>query len=628
MLQFIRSKAGSWVIKILLGLIIVSFAAWGISDIFKSDPNANVVASVDGHKVTAGDVRREVYTYGNLISKQFGQEFNLDALKEQGVHLNIVQNLLRDAASKRFADKFNLRVGESQVRDAIIKNPMFRSKDGQFDADQFKRFMGMMGKSEAGYVQDTQRKIVQSAISDTLGVGFKVPSLLLDDVYNFKNEKRVARYIKIANNSMTAPEASPEDLAKFHQEKSEKFMAPEYRSFKVVKLNPKDEAAKIQIKDEEIKKLYDENIQEYTRPEKREIDAFIVKDADAGRDVKTKILAKMEPAKIIEAMGADKVTYNDWGLVTSDDIPEEIKDSVLMLPLGETSEPLQTKDGFYVVRIKKIEKAGVDSFETVKDHIAEKEKLARATDQIIDTTNKIDEKISEGLSLEDIAKEMNLSVQTIALVDQMGVAKVQNEDSKDPTKSPSMEIVQTAFSSPLKEVTSIQETSNGDYFALKVEEILPKALKPLEDVKEQVKKLWSQDQQRQLAEKKAKEVLEEVKKGQALETLAKANNLEVKVTEEFTRDGRPLKGILPRNVLSTLFKEKPNGADMGQSGDSYVVAQLDKIVPIKEKEKEGLEKMTKSLENDIKRDIMDQFQEALLKKYNAKIDDEVLNNSL
>jgi peptidyl-prolyl cis-trans isomerase D len=628
MLQFLRSNAGSWIIKILMGLIIISFAAWGIADIFVKDPNATVVASVDGHKITSLDVKHEVINYGNLISKQFGQEFNIDMLKQQGMHRNVVQNLLKEAASKRFAEKFKLRVGEGQVRDSILKNPMFRTEDGQFNAEQFKRFMGMMGKSEAGYIFDTQRRIVQTALSDTLGGAIKPPSLLIDDMYNFKNEKRVAQYIKIPNESMTAPQPTDDELKKYHEEKGEKFMAPEYRSFKLIKLSPKQEADKIQMSDEELKKLYDDNIQEYTRPEKREVDAFITHDIEAAREVKNQLIAKKEPQAIVDAMGKEKVTYNDWGLVTSDDIPEEIKDAVLILPLGEISEPLQTKDGFYITRIKKIEKAGVDSFETVKPHIAEKEKLARATDQLIDKTNKIDEKVSDGVSIEDIAKEMNVPVQHIDLVDNMGVAKVQTEDSKDPTKAPSQEIVQTVFASPLKEVSSIQENTQGEYYVVKVEEIVPKVLKPLDDVKEQVKKLWTLQQQKEMAEKKAQEIVAEIKKGQSLTTLAKANNLEIKTTEEFTRDGKPLKGIFPRNVLTTLFKEKPNGVEMGLSGSAYVVAQLDRIIPIKEKEKESEEKIIKSLESDLKKDIMDQFQEALLKKYNAHIDEEALDNVL
>lgn len=628
MLQFLRSNAGSWIIKILMGLIIISFAAWGIADIFVKDPNATVVASVDGHKITSLDVKHEVINYGNLISKQFGQEFNLEALKQQGMHRNVVQNLLKEAASKRFAEKFNLRVGEGQIRDSILKNPMFRTEDGQFNPEHFKRFMGMMGKSEAAYIFDTQRRIIQSALSDTLGGDIKPPSLLIDDMYNFKNEKRVAQYIKIPNASMTPPQPTDDELKKYHEEKADKFMAPEYRSFKLIKLSSKEEATKIQISDDELKKLYDDNIQEYTRPEKREIDAFITHDLDAAREVKNQLIAKKEPQAIVDTMGKEKVTYNDWGLVTSDDIPEEIKDAVLILPLGEISEPLQTKDGFYITRIKKIEKAGVDSFETVKPHIAEKEKLARATDQLIDRTNKIDEKVAEGLSIEDVAKEMNLVIQHVDLVDNMGVAKVQTEESKDPLKAPTQEIVQTAFVSPLKEVTSVQENAQGEYFVLKVEEIVPKTLKPLDDVKEQVKKLWTMQQQKEMAEKKAQEIVDEIKKGQALVTFAKANNLEVITTEEFTRDGKPLKGVFPRNVLMTLFKEKPNGVEMGQSGDSYVVAQLERIIPITTKEKENEEKIIKSLEKDLKRDIMDQFQEALLKKYNAHIDEEALNNAL
>lgn len=628
MLQFLRSNAGSWIIKILMGLIIISFAAWGIQDIFRTDPNATIVAKVDGHKITSLNVKHEIINYGNLISKQFGQEFNIEMLKQQGMHRNIVQNLLKEAANTRFAEKFKLRVGEGQVRDSIIKNPMFRTEDGQFNTDHFKRFMSMMGKSEASYIFDTQRRIVQSAISDTLGGSIKPPSLLIDNIYNFKNEKRVAQYIKISNESMTAPQSTDEDLKKYHEEKKDKFMAPEYRSFKLVKLNPKQEADKIQINDDELKKLYDQNIQEYTRPEKREIDAFITHDMDTAREVKNQLLAKKEPQAIVDGMGKEKVTYNDWGLVTSDDIPEEIKDAVLILPLGEISEPLQTKDGFYITRIKKIEKAGVDSFETVKTHIAEKEKLTRATDQLIDITNKIDEKVAEGISIEDISKEMNVPLQHVDLIDNMGVAKVQSKESQDPLKAPSQEIVQTAFSLPLKEVSSIQENSQGDYYIVKVEEIVTQTLKPFDDVKEQVKKLWTMQQQKQMAEKKAQEIVDEVKKGQALTTLAKANNLEIKTTEEFTRDGKPLKGIFPRNVLTTLFKEKPNGVEMGQSGSAYVVAQLDRIIPIKEKEKEAEEKIIKSLENDLKKDIMDQFQETLLKKYNAYIDEEALNNVL
>lgn len=612
MLQKIRTKTAGIVFKILFGLLIASFALFGVADMFRTDDNATVVAKIDGFKVTKGQLNQDLSNQAQMFSNMFGQNFSVEKLKAMGFEQSLLQSKLDEASLERFADEFKLGVGESQIRDAILKRREFLDQSGRFSPDLYKARVGR-GGSEAGLIKRVRHDIVKDITLNSL-VPPPVSATLINSTNAFKNEKRVAKYVKITHAAQAVAAPSEAQIKAYYDENHHKFMAPEYRSFQVMKLSPTETAAKMTLTDDVLKAEYEKRIADYTRPEKRDAIEFVVNDAELGKKVKAAVQQGKAADKIVEEFGADKVSKREWGLVKADDIPDEIHDSVLALELNAVSDPLQSKEGYHVVHIKKVEHGGIDSFETVKESLAKKMKIERATDEVIEKTNVIDDEINEGKTLAEIAEAHGLTVQKIGLVDIKGMAKNGDQTTAVFTDN---EVLQTVFANPKDEVSPIQENRKGDYFSISIGEVIPTAVKPLEVVKAEATKLWTEVEQKKASKKAATTMLAEVKKGAKLAELGAALN--VTTTPAFKRSGDGLKNAFPIGLVKSLFKGDKGAADMGLQGDAYIVAQVDNITPAPALEATDREALVKSLETEQKSDLSDSFMVALKKRYNAKI---------
>lgn len=341
---------------------------------------------------------------------------------------------------------------------------------------------------------------------------------------------------------------------------------------------------------------------------------IIANDKETAEKVKAAVQQGKAADKIVAEFGADKVSKSEWGLVSADDIPDEIHDSVLALELNAVSEPLQSKEGYHVVQIKKVEHGGVDSFETVKESLAKKIKIERATDEVITKTNVIDDEINEGKTITEIAETHVLTVQQVGLVDIKGMA--QNGDQATSVLDDN-EILQTVFATAQDEVSPIQENRKGDYFSIAINQIVPSTVKPLDIVQAEVITSWTEAEQKKASKNAATTILAEIKRGKSLSDVA--TGLTVETTPEFKRSGDGLKGVFPMGLVASLFKGDAGAADMGLQGDAYLVAQVDNVIAAPPLDAEQREAIVKSIEAEQKSDWHDSFTAALKKRYKAKV---------
>jgi peptidyl-prolyl cis-trans isomerase D len=623
MLQFIRSKAGSWVVKVLLLLIIVAFTSWEINDIFRKDVASEAIATVNKDKITVAQYKAQVYQTLQQFARFMGPNANIETLKNMGYHKMILENLITQAVQKQYTSENKLLIGEEQIRAEIMNQPNFKNQIGQFDSNRFYSFINQSYGSEAAYIKQLQGQLNTKNINEPFDLELPFNSLLNQNLYRYKNEKRVADYVKISIKGQTIPSATDEQLQEYYDKHNDKFMAPEYRSFSLIKLDPKDRSAKISLTDVQIKEEYNKRIADYTRPEKRDATEFILKDQAKAADVAKMLADGKSPEDISKKLGKDNVTHSEWGLVNSDEIPDELKDAILVLNEGDISKPLQSKEGWHVVKIKKVEKGGVDSFDTVKEHLAQQMKVYEGTNQVIELANNMDEKLSDGMTLEEVAKENSVEIMKIDNVNQQGMFK---DVASDHVKAPSQEIIRAAFNYAEGEVSGFRETKDGVNYALRVEVITPEAVKPFDMVKDAVNKAWTSEEKRNSANNLAKEITEKSKTESDFNKVANEYNLAVTTSPEFKRSGGELKGALPSFVVTNLFKGKVGEVEMGMVGENFAVAKLKSIIAADPtKDKDGVDKIAKEVTSSYARDLAAQFDNALRKKYKVVVKDELVD---
>jgi peptidyl-prolyl cis-trans isomerase D len=621
MLSTIRGKSKSWIVKGLLGILVVAFAAWGIGDIFAQRGLTDAVLTVGDRQYSQQEFNRDL----QQELRRFQQQ-GLDLTLQQYAALGGLEQVLGRATNRllleQYADRLGLAIPQNDAIAEIQKNPAFRGATGQFDRDRFLYALREANLSEVGYVQLMQEEMRQAQLLNAAFANVVAPKALVDPIFAYQDEMRSAEVVTIPDASITDI-ADPDQpaLDKFYQEHIGDYQRPEYRSIVVLHLTPEEFAKGITITDEQVQAEYDTRKAEFETPETRTVEQVVVQDqARADAVVAAVKSGKPFADAVKEATGGDPV---DLGTVAKDAMPAAIADQTFALGADAVSEPIKSPFGIHVVHVKAITPGATKSLDEVKDQLRNELALAQAGDSLASVVNQLDDTLAGGASVEDSANKMGLTAQKIDAIDAEG----KDRDGKDLALNP--EILQLAQATEAGSTSLVSTLSDGSYAVVQVTSVAAGEPKPLAEVTEQVKSDWLARARRAATDAKAKDLVEKLKTSGDLAALAQEQGLELKVTVPFARGkGDPDNGV-DSTMASALFNVKIGEAATGRVADGAIVARLSAIEPAKpEAAKEQVDALSKQLASTLRNDLSAQFAEALSRDIKIERNNAVITQML
>lgn len=174
MLQAIRSRATSWVVKLLFGLLILSFGVWGIGDIFRQPGAEATVITVGAQKVTGVEVVEQVRRDVDQLRPMFGGTLDMAQARQLGIVDRSIEQIVQRRLYAEAASDLGILVGDDAVRRTLAANPQFRNA-GQFDARTFQAALQQMRTTEGLYVASLRQDIARVALTDPVASGAGAP---------------------------------------------------------------------------------------------------------------------------------------------------------------------------------------------------------------------------------------------------------------------------------------------------------------------------------------------------------------------------------------------------------------------------------------------------------------------
>jgi peptidyl-prolyl cis-trans isomerase D len=618
MLTSIRGKAKSWIVKVLFGFLIIAFAAWGIGDIFANRGLSKPVLEVGELSYSQQEFDRDL----RRRLQQFRQQ-GLDINAEQFAALGGIDQIISQQTSqmllRHYADQLDLTIPQAVAIADIQNNPAFRNGLGQFDRNQFLSLLSENGLSEAAYVQIRQDEMrMQQLTGPTFGA-LSMPPVLSDRVYAYLNETRTAEFLVIPDASMTeVKDPDQATVEKFYNDNIAQYQRPEYRAFTALHLRAEDFAKDVKIADDQVKKAFDERQAEFATPETRAVEQVVLQD-QAKADA---IIASVKGGKsfadaVKETTGGTPV---DLGEVTKDKLPADIAEQSFALPADGTSDPIKSAFGLHVVHVKAITPGATKTFDEVKDQLRQELALAQAGDAMVSVINQLDDSLAGGASIEDAAKQLQLTAQKHAAVDSSG----KDRDGKDANVTP--EILQLAQQTESGQTSLVTTLSDGSYAVVQVTGVTPAEAKPLTEVAEQAKQDWLTKARRDAADAKAKEIADKAKSGD-LAAIGKSMSLVLQTSNPFTRDKGD--GAIDPSLAQKLFAMKQGEAATGRTADGAIVARVSAITPAKpEESKEKVAEEAKKLVKTMRKDLYAEFLFALGKEVEVVRNEDVIQKMI
>jgi peptidyl-prolyl cis-trans isomerase D len=620
MLTSIRSKSSSFLAKILFGLLIVAFAAWGIGDIFTHDQAQRPVATVGDLQYSQNEFRRDLKQAMDRFARQMqGVQFTAQQFAQFGGVNQVVDQAISRKTVKVYAQEHDMGIPQSAAVAEIQADPQFQNAQRQFDRTRFEMALGQIGMSEAGYVAEIQDSLVIQALSFAIGSGVVVPPPMVDEIYLNQFEERTADVLVIPNSAMTNV-AAPDDTAleQYRKDNADRYKAPEYRAATVLAISPEDLIPDIAVSDEEIAAEYEAQKASFSTPDLREVEQVVVQDQAQADKIEEAVKAGTSFAEAVKQVtGGDPVPL---GKLQKSGLPQEIADPVFALAAGAVSAPLKSPFGIHIVHVISAEPATTKTLNEVKDELKHNIALVRATEGLDSIVKQLDDALAGGATLEEAGAKLKLKVTKVAAVDSSG------KDDKGAETGLKPEVVQLIFSTDSGNQSSVTPFNDGSYAVVQTTAVTPPADKPFDQVKEQLTADWMAEKRHEAADAKAKEIAEKAKTGD-LQAEATALGLSVKKSAAFTRGkGDPENGIDQR-LASSLFRVKLGETAVGEGPDGPVVAKVTAITPPDPKaHPDDVATVTQRINNDIRGDLAAQFSEALRQEIKPQVNQDVINS--
>ena len=528
MLESMRRHTQGWIAKVILGIIILSFAFWGIGNYFTGS-QVEAVAEVDGEAIYdvefAATYQRQLANYANMLGEQFTKEL----AERLGVKNETIQTMINRKLMLMEAHHMGLVTPDQAVAATVQSTPQFIEKGKGFSPARYQALIRQMGFATP---RDYENYLRQNIMIDTLQNAITSSATVSDDEVKAKfessYEKRVLAALLVSPDSLKPTiEVSDDEARDWYESHASMYQSPLKVEVKVVDMDKANLMKDVSVSDEAIAQAYEERQAEYTTPEKRRASHILVRVApDASAEIKKAAKDKIVAAKARLDAGesfadvakdvSDDVTAasgGDLGYFTRGSmVPAFDREVFEGLKVGDISDIVKTKYGYHLIQLNDIQNADVKPLAEVRDDIYEQLLHEQAAEEAYQLSQDLDNALGMEDSLEAAAKSVNLPVRDLGAVSQDNVLA-------DPLLGKFKELQQKVFGMQPGDAIEIIEVDDGHYVALEVVNRIEPATMAYEDVVKRVFEDVRNDKAVQAAQEIANKALAAAKAGKNIDDL-------------------------------------------------------------------------------------------------------------
>lgn len=534
MLDSMRKASQTFVAKLLLLLLVVSFGIWGISSSLMSS-HSNAVMTVGDQEVSAKEFQLAYQRQISDLSRRFGTRITAEQARAFGIDQQVFAQLAAGSALDQLAENMRLGLSKDRLASLIAEDPAFHAVNGQFDRQLFTERLRNSGLVENDYILERSKVAVRGQIVDAVSDGFTPPQTLVDALKLYSNEARSVDYLLLSYANIDPIKTPADDvLAPWFESRKTRYRAPDFRSFTYVKLEPSDIADPASISDDAVRAEFDKRKDRYRKPETRTIEQLTFPNKEMAEAASTQL--KSGAATFDRLVSDQGKTQTDvlLGDFTHDQMPDKaIADAAFAVKQsGGTTAVVAGTFGPVIVRVTNIRPETTRSFDEAKEEIRKDLAESAAVDQVQTIHDRFEDLRGGGSSLADAAKELNLKAVTVSKVDASGRDESGNEVKDIPAAAT---LLPEVFKTEIGEEALPVNIGQAGYVWFNVTEVVPSRDRTLDEAREAVTADWTADQQQQALEALAVKLKERAEKGEKLSALAEELGIAVETKSSLRR---------------------------------------------------------------------------------------------
>lgn len=591
MLDKLREGAQGKVAKVILGLIILSFALAGVGS-YLNGPARTAPATVNGNEISSAALENAYRNERARMESQMGESFSQLAANPaymKQFRRGVLDRLIDQALFDSKARELGLRVSDEQIKQAILAMPEF-AEDGKFNNDRYLQLIRRAGMTPEMFRDSLRQDMVrQQLMGALLGSEFalKGEAEQLDRLYNQTRDLRLVRLAAAAY--LGDVQASDEEVEQYYKTNSARFMNDEKVKVDYLLLDAATLGKDIQVTEQDAQDYYDQHQDLFQRAERRRVAHILIpfgKDENAAEQKADTLLtqaqggddfAALAKANSSDTFSAKKGGELDWfekGVMD----PSFEKAAFALNKAGDLSTVVKSPFGFHVIKLLGVEAAQTKPFADVKADTISRLQADKAKELFFAEQQKMaDSSFENPDSLDFTADTMGMKVQSSDYFTQ-ATAPAPLNDPK---------VLSVAFSEQLRDDNTnsdVIELADGKALVMHITGHQPRAAKPLAEIKEQVIAAIKHDKASEVARGKAQVLLDKLKAGENIQADLTALGLKMETHNgvvRFTQD-------MDQNLLAQAFRMphpqdgKPSVELVTEANGDRVVVALDKVNVTKE----------------------------------------------
>ena len=572
MLSAFRVFAKSWVAAVLIGLLIVAFAVFGIRDVF-GHRISNAVITAGARTLTATDFRHEFDLLRKRAEQDGGQPLTAEAAAANGLDRQVLQGLATREGFAELLRRMGVHPSDKLVAEQLAKIPaFFNPVSGQFDKQQYQQRLAQNDLTPDKFEAALRDEVAEQHLVGALTNALLVPRAYAAMAAIYGLEARDISYLNLTPASVPPP-APPTDaqLAAFMKENAARLILPEFRVLTVVRFSPQLAGANLPVDEAEVRKRYEFRKDTLSTPETRSLAQIPAKDAATAQAVSARLQKGEAPQAVAKAIGVDAIAYDNKPQSAIAD--RKLAAAAFQMQPGQVSV-VQGDLGLAVVKLNGVTPGKTVSFEEARPGLEAELRKDAAAEKVYGLTQAYDDAHQKGANLTEAAQKAGVTPTTIGPV---------SRDGRDPQGQPvgglSQKLVDTAFGLPSGGESEVVQAGDGEYFAVRVEKIIPPAMPALASIKPQLTQVWMMQHLVQALQAKADALAARVTKGETLEAVAASSGVQLVRAPGVDRQNGEQNPLMSQEILANAFGRKPGEVFTARGRNGIVVGKVEAVRP-------------------------------------------------
>ncbi len=563
MADIIRAKKSNYFVWVLLVLLIIGLAGFGIRSV---GGRLTTIGKVGDEEIPIDAFARVLTRQMRDLSRRMGAPVGADQIRALGIDRSAIEEVTALAALANEARRLGISVSDARLARAITENPAFRGADGAFSKASYEFVLEQNGLKPAEYEALLRDDLVRGLLQIVVTDGIAPSDTAARAILAYLGEKRDATLVILDETALPEPLPEPDDatLRAWYEAHKDAYRAPERKRISYIRLSPEMLKDEVTVSEEEIRAAYDARADEFNKPERRVLERLVFRDRTAAEKAKAALDAgKTSFEDLVRAQGFSMKDVS-LGETTRATLDPKVAEAVFAAPEGAVVGPIEGPLGPALYRITAILPKVETPLAQVHDRLAEEIALEKARARIGEELTPIEDLLAAGATLEEVAGETPATFGTIDFTgsEREGIA------ADNAFREKAIAVTRDDF-------PELGELEDGGLFALRLDEVVPPSPIPFEKVKDRVRADW----RRAEIEKRLAPVAEEVRK--TLEKGGPAAALDRGKVVELANlaRGQPVPDappVLPERIFAL---EAPGAVDSLPAEGAIYLVRLDRVIP-------------------------------------------------